>query len=304
MKRIFLPISMFVSLIFTGCSGNTENSDMAASNIATGNDTTMVDGSNTQDSTDANTGATQVMPPVSFNGVIIMPPKKTSTLTLTMGGSVKDIYVFEGDYVKKGQVVATLKNPDFILLQQEYLTASAQAEYLEKEYQRQEKLSLQEAASQKKYQQSKADYMSMKSRLEAAKAQLSLLDVDTDELKKGGLKTFLEIKAPISGYVTSMNINIGSYFGEGDAICQIIDKSEVMLLLTAYEKDLAHINTGDTVTFTVNGVEGETFEAEIISIDQTVNTENRSINVYAKVKNSNKLFRPGMYVNAQLNKNM
>lgn len=295
---------MFVSLIFTGCSGNTENSDMAASNIATGNDTTMVDGSNTQDSTDANTGATQVMPPVSFNGVIIMPPKKTSTLTLTMGGSVKDIYVFEGDYVKKGQVVATLKNPDFILLQQEYLTASAQAEYLEKEYQRQEKLSLQEAASQKKYQQSKADYMSMKSRLEAAKAQLSLLDVDTDELKKGGLKTFLEIKAPISGYVTSMNINIGSYFGEGDAICQIIDKSEVMLLLTAYEKDLAHINTGDTVTFTVNGVEGETFEAEIISIDQTVNTENRSINVYAKVKNSNKLFRPGMYVNAQLNKNM
>lgn len=304
MKRIFLPISMFASLIFTGCSGNTENSDMAASNIATGNDTTMVDGSNTQDSTDANTGATQVMPPVSFNGVIIMPPKKTSTLTLTMGGSVKDIYVFEGDYVKKGQVVATLKNPDFILLQQEYLTASAQAEYLEKEYQRQEKLSLQEAASQKKYQQSKADYMSMKSRLEAAKAQLSLLDVDTDELKKGGLKTFLEIKAPISGYVTSMNINIGSYFGEGDAICQIIDKSEVMLLLTAYEKDLAHINTGDTVTFTVNGVEGETFEAEIISIDQTVNTENRSINVYAKVKNSNKLFRPGMYVNAQLNKNM
>lgn len=295
---------MFVSLIFTGCSGNTENSDMAASNIATGNDTTMVDGSNTQDSTDANTGATQVMPPVSFNGVIIMPPKKTSTLTLTMGGSVKDIYVFEGDYVKKGQVVATLKNPDFILLQQEYLTASAQAEYLEKEYQRQEKLSLQEAASQKKYQQSKADYMSMKSRLEAAEAQLSLLDVDTDDLKKGGLKTFLEIKAPISGYVTSMNINIGSYFGEGDAICQIIDKSEVMLLLTAYEKDLAHINTGDTVTFTVNGVEGETFEAEIISIDQTVNTENRSINVYAKVKNSNKLFRPGMYVNAQLNKNM
>ena len=61
-----------------------------------------------------------------------------------------------------------------------------------------------------------------------------------------------------------------------------------MLLLTAYEKDLAHLNIGETLTFTVNGIKDTTFNAEIISIDQTVNTENRSINVYAKVKVTNK----------------
>ena len=144
----------------------------------------------------------------------------------------------------------------------------------------------------------------MKSQLEASKAKLTLLDVNTDELLKNGIKTYLEVKAPISGYVTNMNVNLGTYVGEGESVCKIINKSEIMLLLTAYEKDLAHLNIGDNLAFTVNGIKDTTFNAEIISIDQTVNTENRSINVYAKVKETNKLFRPGMYVNAQLNKNM
>ena len=139
---------------------------------------------------------------------------------------------------------------------------------------------------------------------EYAGTDLSKVAVETDKLLKNGIKTYLEVKAPISGYVTNMNVNLGTYVGEGESVCKIINKSEIMLLLTAYEKDLAHLNIGDNLTFTVNGIKDTTFNAEITSIDQTVNTENRSINVYAKVKETNKLFRPGMYVNAQLNKNM
>ena len=303
MKKIFLPISIFSAFIIMGCSGENSSSNETVSENITIEDTTANSNAESEE-TDANTGATQVMPPVSFNGVIIMPPKMSSTLTLTMGGSIHEISVFEGDYVKSGEIIASLKNPDFILLQQEFLTANAQTEFLEKEFKRQEKLVSEEAASEKKFEQSKAEYLSMKSQLEASKAKLTLLDVDTDKLLKNGIKTYLEVKAPISGYVTNMNVNLGTYVGEGESVCKIINKSEIMLLLTAYEKDLAHLNIGETLTFTVNGIKDTTFNAEIISIDQTVNTENRSINVYAKVKETNKLFRPGMYVNAQLNKNM
>lgn len=286
MRKIFLPISIFSAFIIMGCSGEKGTSNESASENITVEDITVNNNAEPEE-TDANTVATQVMPPISFNGVIIMPPMMSSTLTLTMGGSIHEISVFEGDYVKKGQKITSLKNPDFILLQQEFLTASAQAEFLEKEYKRQEKLVSQEAASEKKFEQSKADYLSMKSQLEATKAKLTLLDVDTDELLKSGIKTYLEIKSPINGYVTNMNVNLGTYVGEGESVCQIINKSEIMLLLTAYEKDLAHLNIGDTLDFTVNGIKDTTFNAEITSIDQTVNTENRSINVYAKVKQTN-----------------
>lgn len=240
---------------------------------------------------------------ISLNGVITTSPQNHHTITLTMGGSIQGIYVFTGDYVKKGQTIATLKNPEFISLQQQYLTASAQVEYLEKEYLRQKTLASKEAASQKKLQQCKAEYLSQKSLLDAAKAQLALLNVNTQQLKQNGISTYLRIKAPANGYITNMSINQGQYFNAGEPICNIINKAETMLLLTAYEKDLAFIKKGDKIEFSVNGITGKTFTAEICAIDQMVNEKNRSINVYAKTKESDKLFRQGMYVNAMIEKN-
>ena len=84
-----------------------------------------------------------------------------------MGGVVKHTSLLPGQQVRQGALLATLENPDFIALQQTYLDSHAQAEYLQAEYERQKTLSTEQAASQKKFQQSKADYLSMKSKLEA-----------------------------------------------------------------------------------------------------------------------------------------
>lgn len=86
---------------------------------------------------------------IGLNGMITTSPQNNVTITPTMAGSIQNIYVFTGDYVKKGQTIVTLKNPEFISLQQEYLTASAQVEYLQQEYLRQKTLASREAASQK-----------------------------------------------------------------------------------------------------------------------------------------------------------
>ena len=106
---------------------------------------------------------------------MVVPPQRQATVTLTMGGTVHATTLLPGDYVKKGSVVVSLENPDFITLQQTYLDAHAQTEYLEAEYKRQQRLSEQEErATQKRFQQSKADYLSMKSRQDAAAAQLAI----------------------------------------------------------------------------------------------------------------------------------
>lgn len=60
---------------------------------------------------------------------MIVPPQRHATVTLTMGGTVHTTSLLPGDYVKKGTVLVTLENPDFILLQQTYLDAHAQTEY-------------------------------------------------------------------------------------------------------------------------------------------------------------------------------
>ena len=307
MKRIIFTVAMSFAAI--ACSQNNDNEKNASSIADVATIDTIVSPAAGEDAATSATTDDQVAEVtgekfVTLNGVIVTPPQSRSTVTLTMGGAVENLYIFPGNYVRRGEVIATLRNPEFIQLQQEYLTAMAQVEYLEKEYQRQERLAETEAASQKKLQQSKSEYLSEKSRLDAAKAKLILLNVNTDEIAQSGIKTYLDVKAPIAGYVADMQANAGKYFDAGEPICDIIDKSKSMLQLTAYEKDMAHISVGDKVDFTVNGIVDKLYQAEITAIEQMVDSDNRSINLYARIKNVDNSFKQGMYVSAKIGKNM
>ena len=291
-------IYLMLALLATSCSST---SKQPASSAGTAETVAQSDADSTQTpEVDGVSGATNVANPPSFNGVIVMPPQNHVTVTLSMGGSVQDIRILPGEYVRKGEIILTLANPAFIELQQAYLDAAAQTEYLAKEYDRQQKLVSGESASLKRMQQSKADYLSMKSRMEAAAAQLTLLGTDTATLNQKGIRTYLEVRAPRNGYVTNMDINAGKYYAAGEPVCDVIDKSTPMLQLTAYEKDLDKLLPGSCFTFKVNGMPDSTFSAELISVDQMVDNMNRSIKVYARITQACPNFRPGMYVSAQI----
>lgn len=252
-------------------------------------------------SIDGTTAATAINK-VSFNGTLIVPPQNFASVTMLMGGIIRSVNLLPGNYVKKGTLLATLDNPDFISLQQTFLESQAQTEYLKSEYNRQLVLSKEEVASVKKLEQSKADYLSMKSKMEAAAAQLSLLGISAQSLLKNGITPALEIKAPVNGYIGKVKVNMGKYLNEGDILCEIINKQETLLRLTTYEKDLKDIRLGAKVWFRVNGMGTKTFEAKLISIGQEVDETSRSLEVFAKVISEDPNFRPGMYVTAQIEK--
>ena len=294
MKKITFPL---ILLVLTACG---ENKEVQPAEEAT----TVAVAENVTDSiqVDAITSATSKPNQVSFNGTMVIPPQRMATVSLTMGGVIKSTSLLPGEPVRQGSVLATLENPDFITLQQTYLDSHAQAEFLEAEYLRQQALSVEQAASQKKLQQSKADYLSMKSRVEAAAAQLKLLEVEPEVLLKEGIQPFLQIKAPISGYVADVKMNVGKYMNVGDALCEIVDKSRTLLRLTTYEKDLADMKVGNPVQFRVNGMGKTVFKATLISIGQKVDEDTRSVEVYARVDTVDNQFRPGMYVTARIMK--
>lgn len=299
MKKIYIASTL--GLFLLSCNNPQPASQQEEASPAPATETVAQADSVQQ--TDAVSSATNVAKSASYNGVITVPPQRQATVTLTMGGSIHSTTLLPGSYVRQGEVIATLENPEFIQLQQTYLESAAQAEYLEKEYNRQKMLSEQEAASQKRFQQSKADYLSMKSRMDAAAAQLKLLQVDVRQLHDQGIEPYLQVKAPLDGYVTNMKVNLGTYLNAGEPICDIINKGETLLELTAYEKDLDYLQVGSSVEFQVNGMGSQTFEATVITIGQEVDDVNRSLQVYARVKDQNSRFRPGMYVSAKIRKN-
>lgn len=297
MKKILLPIA---ALLCACSSAPTAPASTAASEAAATDSIAAAPAEEPASEVDAASGATSVPNEPTFNGILVLPPQSRATVTLTMGGSIRSTTLLPGAYVKQGTVLATLENPEFIALQQSYLDSHAQYEFLRTEFLRQQTLAREEASSQKRFQQSKAEYLSMRCRMDAAAAQLALLGVDTTRLLTGGIIPYLDIKAPISGYAADVKMNIGRHFDVGEPLCEIVNKSDMMLRLTAYEKDLANLRAGDRVEFRVNGIEGETFHGVITMVGQQVNNENRSIDVYVRIEGQNPQFRPGMYAMARI----
>lgn len=312
MKKIILS---FTILTLVACGKSTAPQQSATDSTAaetevTNSDSTSTPAKDAADATaqtdsqqvDAVTAATSLPNHTSYNGSLMIPAQRHATVSVTMGGKVHTTSLVPGGYVRKGAVVATLENPAFIELQKDYLNAYAQLTYLESEYKRQQRLATQEASSQKRMQEAKANYMSMKIQMDASAAQLRNLGLSSRYILNHGIRYYMPVLAPLSGYVSHLSINIGKYLHEGDPICEIFDKSHPMLCLTAHEKDLGSIKVGNRVMFRVNGMGKQTFAAVVFSISQEVDEVNRSVSVYCRVKDNNTRFRPGMYVMARVEK--
>ena len=164
MKSYFVYLT--AALMMAACSGgNSSDVDSQTSDSVDKSDSVEIKANADSVGIDGVSSATNVANSPTFNGVIMVSPQQNATVSLTMGGKVHSLKVMPGQAVARGQVIASIDNPEYIDLQQTYLDAFAQTEYLEKEYKRQSDLSANDASSQKKMQQSKAEYLSMHSRL-------------------------------------------------------------------------------------------------------------------------------------------
>ena len=77
---------------------------------------------------------------IRANGLLKVPNNNKANATSLYGGVIKTLNVQIGDYVKKGQVIATIANPQFIQLQEEYLSTASRITFAEQELARQTEL--------------------------------------------------------------------------------------------------------------------------------------------------------------------
>ena len=71
------------------------------------------------------------------NGTIDVPPENRAVVNASMGGYIKTTPLLVGDKVVKGQLLVSVENPEFVVLQQQYMEVNAQLAYLKAAYERQ-----------------------------------------------------------------------------------------------------------------------------------------------------------------------
>ena len=106
----------------------------------------------------------------------------------------------------------------------------------------------------------------------------------------------LLLVSPISGYVKTVNVNIGKFVAPSDVLFEIVNSDKLFLELTLFEKDADKVSAGQKIHFFINN-ETEQHEAVIYQTGKSINAD-KTYKVYASVSGICKNVLPGMYVNA------
>jgi len=235
---------------------------------------------------------------VRVNGYLHVPPQNKAEISTFMGGVVRSVLVREGDFVKAGQPLLELAHPDFLKLQEEFLVARSNIVFDQKEYERQKVLSEDNIASRKSLQEAESRYNSGKARLASLQEQLSLLNVQAKDINPSSLQSWFRLISPISGYVGKINVNTGTYAGPEKELLCVIDNSHLHADLMIYEKDLAKVQAGQTVSITFTNLPGKLLTARIFSIGKEFENDSRTVSAHADLLNTNTHdLVPGMYLN-------
>ena len=137
MKNLY---HILIVIILASCGDNTVNTyDNSQKNKSFSNDLIAVT-KNQFEKGEMRLGSIEnkaFLETIETNGSIDVPPEKKAIVNATMGGYIMSTPLLVGDQVKKGQLLVTIENPEFITLQQEYLEAKEQLTYLKSEYERQ-----------------------------------------------------------------------------------------------------------------------------------------------------------------------
>ena len=196
---------------------------------------------------------------ISVTGTI--QPIDNSTVTAKCSGELLELYVKNGDKVKKGDPICVLNNKKAID------AAKLSYEQAKNTYERYSKLYNSGNLSKQSYE----DY---KTSFERAKLEY---------------ETQVEYGAPIAntdGTIDGLELSVNTMVTNGKTICNINSEGLNEVKFGVSERVLKGINVGDKVTVTKQGI---TYDAEVVSVSKQVNTSSGQFDVRAMIKSENNL---------------
>jgi len=236
---------------------------------------------------------------IEVNGKITLAPNAMASVSMPLGGYIKNIKVMPGMLIGKGQVLAVIEDQSYVQIQQDYLTTKQQLAYASKDFARQKELNSSQAVSEKNYQLAESEFAKQRITLKSLEEKLKLIHINPASLTANSISKSVNIYAPISGMITKIDVNIGKYVNATDMLFQIMDNQSMYAKLNVFEKDAANIAIGQKIKVYTNTQPDVFYETKIEFVNKSYSDEN-AIEVYAKIFNTTKKLIPGNYINASI----
>ena len=220
---------------------------------------------------------------IDVKGSLVLRAQAMGDVASLMGGIVKSISVKEGQFVHKGQVVATVENTDVVSLQREYYSAAKECELARIDMERQKLLAQNGAGIKRTLQQAQKDYHVAHANMLGIGRQLAQMGISIAAVARGKFTTAFPLRAPISGIVSEMIASLGSYADMQTPLMKIRNTQAVECDLNIFEKDLAKVKVGNRVTMNLTNQPGVKLSGTVYGMNQYFNDNSKSVAVHVKL---------------------
>ena len=197
----------------------------------------------------------------------ISPTQKT-ILAFKYAGKIKSINFESGDFVKKGQVIATIDDSDYKVnleaFSKKYEAANAVVQNAEAQFSRAEKLYKGGAMPKKDYDNALMQKNVAISTLKEASAGLENARNTLNDTK---------IIAPYDGYIDKKIVEVGAVVPEGGPVVSYISNDITDISVNASLKDIEYIKNASDINFKDNSTE-KIYTLKVKSIAQNPDSIN------------------------------
>jgi len=230
-----------------------------------------------------------------FNGTVSFDENNVIRVFPIVSGTVQDVNVSLGTFVKKGQVLAKIKSADVSTIQNDYRVAQANFELAKKNLHVSEELYKSSFASETDLITAKKEYEKAENNLLKAKEISNLYGANSGQ-------PFYVVYSPIDGYIVDKNINENIQLrpDNNTPMFTISDLKKVWVWVNVYEADIAQVKEGQDVLITTMVYPGKEFKGKITNVGNVLDKESRVLKVRVELNNKDGLLKPDMFATIKL----
>lgn len=234
---------------------------------------------------------------LSFFGKITADNKKLIEVYPVVGGNVAKVYVELGDYVKKGQLLATIRSIEVAGYEKELEDAKNDVIVKKNNYK----------VSQELYEgklNAERDVVESKSEYEKALSQLNRVQ-ETYKIYNMNKGAIYEVRAPMSGFIIEKKINEDMLLRNDrtDNIFDIAEINEVWAVANINETDINKVKVGIDAAVTTLSYPDKTFKGHLDKIFNVIDPETKAMKAVVKLNNTDFVLKPEMSATIQLSYN-
>ncbi|MFH1867532.1 MAG: efflux RND transporter periplasmic adaptor subunit [Candidatus Omnitrophota bacterium] len=213
-------------------------------------------------------------------------------LRFSVNGVVDSINFFEGDMVRKGDIIATLDQKD-ALLKLEYSKSKLKTQEVaqmsaKKKLEIHQKLYDEGIIIEPKLEEMKLEHESAGTQVKSAQKEVEFALSELD-------KTYLY--SPIDGVMGTRDVEVGEFVNSNIKVATLFDTESIVVEMGVIEKDISRVALGQKAKVNVDTYQGVDFEGKIDSVAPIIKGKSRTLTVKIKIKNDNPkgTLLPGMF---------